>query len=132
MLQVCWASVTALRHAKRAIERIAIVVDVQSARESAEYHHVRLTPFGGCTARTKAEQHRCVTRSTRHRAVAVLCSGCAVWFILVVSRCRGVLGCCPTERQGPDAGARMSESSGARGRTGLCLDALLAQRNRAP
>jgi hypothetical protein len=44
---------------------------------------------------------------------------------VAVSRCRGVLGCCPTERQGPDAGARVSESSGMRGRTGFCLDALL-------
>ena len=38
---------------------------------------------------------------------------------------RGVLGCCPTERQGPDVGARVSESSGMRGRIGFCLDALL-------
>jgi hypothetical protein len=42
-----------------------------------------------------------------------------------VSRCRGVLGCCPTERQGPDVGVCVSESSGRRGRTGFCLDALL-------
>jgi hypothetical protein len=38
------------------------------------------------------------------------------------ARCRGVLGCCPTERQGPGVGARVSESSGARGRIGFCLD----------
>jgi hypothetical protein len=44
---------------------------------------------------------------------------------IAVSRCRGVLGCCPTERQGPDAGVRVSEPSGMRGRTGFCLDALL-------
>jgi hypothetical protein len=37
---------------------------------------------------------------------------------VAVSRCRGVLGCCPTKRQGPDAGARVSESSG-RGVAGL-------------
>jgi hypothetical protein len=41
----------------------------------------------------------------------------------LLARCRGVLGCCPTERQGAGAGARVLESSGARGRTVFCLDA---------